>query len=217
MPPHTTVCSECQPAPAENPSADTSVTIRNRPRLASALPSTIAEGNQPSLPAVEPPPPAPANGEHAATPSESQECRRLLAALESLSADKVPGPAPAPERRAPTTAVVAALAVPQPRLRVLRGQKLNLEYPVYEGPNLIGRRDDKPVDIDLTDQEAADCVWASRQHALVFYDNGILTIEDLHSLNGTFVNRHRVFPGQKRTLTANDVVQIGTIQLKVTF
>jgi len=87
---------------------------------------------------------------------------------------------------------------------------------IYEGRNFIGRPDERPVDIDLVDQESPDRVWASRQHAVVTYENGVLTIEDLNSLNGTFVNRARITPGQQRVLQVNDVIQIGTVHLKVT-
>ncbi len=102
-----------------------------------------------------------------------------------------------------------------PKLVVLRGLKINLEYPLYEGLNFVGRADEKPVDIDLEDQEPPDRIWSSRQHACIAFENGLLTIEDLNSSNGTFVNRTRVYPGQKRQLAVNDVVQIGTVQLKV--
>ena len=72
------------------------------------------------------------------------------------------------------------------------------------------------MDVNLEGQEAADRVWSSRQHAVITLGDGTLTIEDLNSLNGTFVNRVRVYPGQKRSLAVNDVVQVGTVQLKVT-
>jgi pSer/pThr/pTyr-binding forkhead associated (FHA) protein len=103
----------------------------------------------------------------------------------------------------------------QPRLVVLRGQKRNVEYPIYEGHNFIGRADEKPVDIDLEDQEPPDRVWCSRQHALITFEEGALTIEDLNSANGTYVNRARVYPGQKRQLAVNDVIQIGNVQMKL--
>jgi FHA domain len=102
-----------------------------------------------------------------------------------------------------------------PRLVVIRGEKLNVEFPVYDGKNYVGRASDKPVDIDLTGQEASDQVWSSRQHALVTHDHGTLLVEDLNSLNGTFVNRSRLHPGQKRVLQSGDVVQIGTVQFRV--
>ena len=103
----------------------------------------------------------------------------------------------------------------QPRLLVLRGQKRNVEYPIYEGLNFIGRADEKPVDIDLEDQEPPDRIWCSRQHACISWEGDQLAIEDLNSANGTYVNRTRIYPGQRRPLSVNDIIQIGNVQLKV--
>lgn len=103
----------------------------------------------------------------------------------------------------------------RPRLRVVRGRKLNLEYKINEGTNFIGRRDDAPIDIDLEDQEPAERIWTSRKHAVIHFVDGSLEIEDMNSLNGTFVNRIRLAPGDRRTLAINDIVQVGTIQLRV--
>jgi hypothetical protein len=127
-----------------------------------------------------------------------------------------PAPAPAPAPAAPPAAEGARLPDgASPRLVVIRGQKLNFEFPIYPDLNFIGRADEKPVDIDLEDQEPPDRVWCSRQHAVIVFDDNRLTIEDLNSANGTYVNRTRVYPGQKRPLSVNDVIQIGTVQLKV--
>jgi hypothetical protein len=126
-------------------------------------------------------------------------------------------PAPAPAQASPPAAgePYAIPAGAQVRLVVLRGLKRNVEYPVYEGQNFIGRADEKPVDIDLEDQEPPDRVWSSRQHALITYENGSLMIEDLNSSNGTFLNRNKIYPAQPQPLKPNDVIQIGTVQLKV--
>jgi len=136
-------------------------------------------------------------------------------------------PSTAPDISLPSAAPVdAAPAAPageparlpadaKPKLVVIRGQRMQVEYPLYEGDNYLGRADEKAVDIDLEDQEPPDRVWSSRQHALITYENGQLTLEDLNSTNGTFVNRMRVHPGQKRPLHVNDVIQIGTVHLKV--
>lgn len=110
----------------------------------------------------------------------------------------------------PTTRVVM-----KPRLEVVRGEKLGASFPVLEGRNIIGRMVNSPVDIDLTGQEPTERVWTSRQHACVIFDGKTVVLEDMNSLNGTFVNRQRVFPGQQRVLQPNDVVQIGTVQLRV--
>jgi hypothetical protein len=127
-------------------------------------------------------------------------------------------PPPAPEAVPPSAP--AGTPIPPgaaPKLVVLRGQKINMEFPVYPELNFIGRADEKPVDIDLEDQEPPDRVWCSRQHAVIHWDEaqGVLTIEDLNSANGTYVNRDKIRPGQKRQLYLNDVIQIGTVHLKV--
>jgi hypothetical protein len=104
---------------------------------------------------------------------------------------------------------------PKSRLIVVRGLRINWEYPVYEGKNIIGRADQQPVDIDLQPQEREDRVWSSRQHAAINCNGGLMTIEDLNSSNGTYVNRERVAPRERRKLQKGDIIQIGEVQLKV--
>jgi hypothetical protein len=135
-------------------------------------------------------------------------------------------PAP-PPAASPEAAAAAAQAAPAsgasvpagaaPKLEVIRGQKIKMEFPIYGDLNFIGRADEKPVDIDLEDQEPPDRVWCSRQHAVIHFDEAqsVITIEDLNSANGTYVNRVRVHPGQKKQLFVNDVIQIGTVHLKL--
>jgi len=151
-----------------------------------------------------------------AVPVEAVETIPLASEVTAAPAAP-PAPAPAPPAAAaPAPAAPAALPPDaQPRLVVLRGLKRNVEYPLYEGHNFIGRADEKPVDIDLDDQEAPDRVWSSRQHALITFEQGKLVIEDLNSANGTFVNRVRIYPGQKRDLAVGDVIHIGTVQMKL--
>ena len=103
----------------------------------------------------------------------------------------------------------------RPRLEVVRGEKLGASFVILEGRNLVGRTVISPVDIDLTGQEPVERVWSSRQHACLIFDGKTVVLEDLNSLNGTFVNRQRVFPGQQRVLHPNDVIQVGTVQLRL--
>jgi hypothetical protein len=124
-------------------------------------------------------------------------------------------PAPAEKTTAPSGANPPAVPAVRPKLVVLRGERINVEYPIYEGRNTIGRFVDKPVDIDLISQESEVQVWCSRTHAAVTFDRGVVLIEDLNSLNGTWVNGARIHPGQQRMLKANDVIQIGTVQMKL--
>jgi uncharacterized protein (TIGR02996 family) len=100
-------------------------------------------------------------------------------------------------------------------LQVQRGLRPGLLYPVWEGLNYMGRADEQPVDIDIEDQEPPDRIWASHQHAVIAWENGALTIEDLNSANGTYVNRQRVAPGNRRALAPGDVIQVGTVQMRV--
>ena len=105
----------------------------------------------------------------------------------------------------------------KPRLRVRRGAMMGVEWPIYDGQNIIGRADDQPTDIDVSDQEPSDRIYSSLQHAVIHFENNKLAIEDLNSANGTFVNRNRVIPGQRIFLQANDIVQIGNVHLIVLF
>lgn len=83
---------------------------------------------------------------------------------------------------------------------------------------LIGREDaDSGVfpEVDLTPYDAVG-KGVSRQHAkIVFRDK--LTIEDVGSVNGTFLNGRRLVPYQATPLSSGDVVQLGTLVLQVYF
>jgi hypothetical protein len=130
-----------------------------------------------------------------------------------------PPPAPPPAAPAPAAPPAAkGASVPpgsKPKLVVKRGQKVGFEFPIYPDENYVGRADEKPVDVDLEDQEPPERVWCSRQHALIHFDEaaGTIMLEDLNSSNGTYVNRERVYPGQPRQLFVNDTIQIGTVHL----
>jgi hypothetical protein len=121
------------------------------------------------------------------------------------------------EVRLPNQAQGQRHAIPEikTRLLVVHGAKPNMEYPVFEGQNFLGRADEKPVDIDLQIQESPDRIWSSRQHAVITCEKESLFIEDMNSSNGTYVNRGRIQPGQKQALKKNDIIQIGEVQLKV--
>jgi hypothetical protein len=122
---------------------------------------------------------------------------------------------PATDRADSAPAPIPAATALRPKLVVLRGLRIDVEYPVYEGRNTVGRFADKPVDIDLMNQESVEQIWCSRQHAVVTCEAGVVAVEDLNSLNGTWVNGVRIHPGQRRPLKPGDVLQIGTVQMKL--
>ena len=82
------------------------------------------------------------------------------------------------------------------QLTILRGGTVGKVFPLQAGDNLIGRWDPDSgsfpeVDMEHDDPEAR----ISRKHALIRMSDKI-TIEDIGSLNGTFVNRgRRLEPG----------------------
>jgi len=104
----------------------------------------------------------------------------------------------------------------KPKLEVVRGERIGQSFGILEGRNVMGRTLTVPVDIDLTGQETPERVWSSRQHACILFDGRSVMIEDLNSLNGTFINRQRLAAGRQRVLQAGDIVQIGTVQLQLT-
>jgi FHA domain-containing protein/zinc ribbon protein len=67
---------------------------------------------------------------------------------------------------------------------------------------LIGRSPDCHVFLDD--------VTVSRRHAEIVHENDDYVIRDLGSLNGTFVNRHRI---EGTVLAADDEVQIGKYRM----
>src|SRR5207247_2109704 len=125
---------------------------------ATGLPSTLPLASLPVVERKEPPTSPAGRAVSAAAPTD-----QTPSLVRTGGAPAAPPPPPEP-------------SVAQPRLRVVRGQKLHVEYPIREGPNDIGRRDDVPLDIDLGEQEPADRVWSSRRHARLTLLDGILTL-----------------------------------------
>ena len=68
------------------------------------------------------------------------------------------------------------------------------------------------MDLEQDDPEAK----ISRKHALIIIEGGKITIEDIGSLNGTYVNRgNRLIPGTPLEIKADDEVIIGKTFLKL--
>lgn len=89
-------------------------------------------------------------------------------------------------------------------LVVERGPRAGLTYVLGEGETIAGRSDD--VQIFLGD------VTVSRQHARFIVDDDGLTVEDLRSTNGTYVNAER---HDRAQLQPGDEVIIGKFHLVV--
>jgi adenylate cyclase len=84
-----------------------------------------------------------------------------------------------------------------------------IEYVIRPGRNSIGRSSKN--DIIVTD------VSASREHANIHFDQhtNIITIHDLDSTNGTFINRNRLTTPYR--LSTNDIIRIGMCLMNLNF
>jgi len=103
------------------------------------------------------------------------------------------------------------------RLVVSKGGSKGKVFPIEEGTNLLGRWDPETgafPEVDLEDEDVEAKV--SRKHAVISRRGTEVTIEDVGSLNGTFVNRGaKLEQGQAIRLKAGDEVIIGKIFLKL--
>ena len=90
-----------------------------------------------------------------------------------------------------------------PSLVIKEGPLAGQRFPV-EGELVVGR-----VDADVTIEDPL----LSRRHAAVRLAHGVLEIEDLGSLNGTWVNGERI--DGRRRLQPGDVVQVGDVSIEI--
>jgi pSer/pThr/pTyr-binding forkhead associated (FHA) protein len=91
-----------------------------------------------------------------------------------------------------------------------------LDIPVKDEV-IIGRED--PVsevfpDVDLTVLGGLE-KGVSRQHAVIHHAGTDFTVEDMGSLNGTFINRKRIQPHAPETIKPGDEVRFGKLSLFV--
>ena len=92
--------------------------------------------------------------------------------------------------------------------------QLQIDEPVY-----IGRIDpgqDIFPDVDLT-RYNIEAKAISRRHVRLFVQNQAVMIEDLDSLNGTYLNEERLPPYLSVTLSDGDKLKLGMLQMEVAF
>jgi pSer/pThr/pTyr-binding forkhead associated (FHA) protein len=90
------------------------------------------------------------------------------------------------------------------KLSLMFEDKLVKEVPIGSRPVGIGRSPDNDLPVDN--------LAVSNYHARVYFEAGRLVVEDLDSLNGTFVNDLRV---ERATLHDGDSIWIGKHHIKV--
>src|SRR2546423_14188443 len=86
--------------------------------------------------------------------------------------------------------MVALEEIEMPKLSLMFDNKIMKEVPVGSRPVTIGRSPDNDLPVDK--------LAVSNYHAKIYFEAGRMVIEDLDSLNGTFVNDLRV---ERATMT----------------
>jgi pSer/pThr/pTyr-binding forkhead associated (FHA) protein len=94
--------------------------------------------------------------------------------------------------------------IEMPKLSLMFDNKIVKEVPMGSRPVTIGRAPDNDLPVDN--------LAVSNYHAKVYYEAGRMVIEDLNSLNGTFVNDLRI---ERATLHDGDNIHIGKHKIKV--
>lgn len=105
-------------------------------------------------------------------------------------------------------------ALPAIRLRIedRREVELMLNKTIWIGR--MDPADDIFPEIDLTDDGPA-AKSVSRRHARILKRGEAITIEDLGSVNGTFINRKKLAPYIPEKLHNGDILQLGTLLMEV--
>lgn len=91
-------------------------------------------------------------------------------------------------------------------LVVRQGPEIGMRFPLVGQQITIGRVPDNTMQLDD--------FTVSRQHAVIVQQGGAWLVRDLGSLNGTYVNNHRV---DEAVLRHGDDVQIGRFRLVAFF
>lgn len=90
------------------------------------------------------------------------------------------------------------------KLSLMFQDKLVREVPIGSRPVTIGRSPDNDLSVDN--------LAVSNHHAKIYFEAGRLVVEDLASLNGTFVNDLRI---ERATLHDGDSIHIGKHEIRV--
>ena len=180
---------------------------------------------QPPAPAFAPPqPPAPAFAPpQPAAPAFAQAPAPAPAYAPAQASYGSPAPPPRldPAAEAPRGAAPAGRdpeSIEAGALRVLAGFLISFEYelgqfwPLYQGQNVVGRRDAAPgLDIQI------DHPTTSSRHAVIYASArpGRLKVEDVGSTNGTQLGDMQLERGRKYELRDGDTIRFGGFSLVV--
>ena len=90
----------------------------------------------------------------------------------------------------------------------------------YKHETIIGRSEGSTMkpDIDLSAHNASE-MGVSRLHVALQYNakNNLLSVSDMKSANGTFINGQKLYPQEVRVLRDGDELRLGRLVLRVYF
>lgn len=90
----------------------------------------------------------------------------------------------------------------------------------YRHETVIGRSEGSTMkpDIDLSGHNASE-MGVSRLHVAIQYNskNNLLSVSDMKSANGTFINGQKLFPQEVRVLRDGDELRVGRLVLRAYF
>ncbi len=100
-------------------------------------------------------------------------------------------------------------------LEIVRGRDVGRAFALVPGETVVGNALNGQTGLDLREQEGSSPRRMAARHASVICSGPDISIRDLESPGGTFVNQQRLLSGQPRKLSAGDVIQLGGVQLRV--
>lgn len=81
---------------------------------------------------------------------------------------------------------------------------------------ILGRGEGKPPHMDLSAHKALE-LGVSRQHAALQRGDEVLSLIDLDSTNGTFLNGTRIAPMQAHLVRDGDAIRLGKLVMNIFF
>ena len=103
-------------------------------------------------------------------------------------------------------------------LEVVRGRRVGQRYPVAAGAVILGSSTAGTIGervLSLADQEGSSPRKMAARHVALEVGPDGLSLTDLDTPGGTFVNNRRLLPGKAATLAAGDLIQLGAVQLRL--
>jgi FHA domain len=100
-------------------------------------------------------------------------------------------------------------------LEIVRGRDVGRTFALDHGETVVGNALNGQRGLDLLEQEGNSPRRMAARQAAFACSGQDLSIQDLDSPGGTFVNQQRLLSGQPRKLSPGDLIQLGGVQLKV--